>query len=166
MAWHRDHSLNARFTTKDAHTSRPVCPGCAHGAMRQASTDYRRIHRETTTLVGQQFSLDAYTHSTPSFRNNRYTHILTDLASGQYYPVYTKDRSAPELCARIAAFFDLTPNGTTIPLGLIASSGMTQRPTTGLKNLLRFAPDTDTALSTLHLVINMPMASLNEQSAL
>ena len=55
MAWHRDHSLNARFTTKDAHTSRPDCPGCAHGAMRQASTDYRRIHRDTTTLVGQQF---------------------------------------------------------------------------------------------------------------
>ena len=104
MAWHCDHSLNARFTTKDAHTNRPVCPG-----MRQASTDYRRIHRETTTLVGEQFSLDAYTHSTPSFRNNRYTHILTDLAWGQYYPIYTKDRSSPELSACIRAFFDLTP---------------------------------------------------------
>jgi hypothetical protein len=53
--------------------------------------------------------LGAYTHSTPSFRNNRYTHILTDLASRQYYPMYTKDRSAPELSARIGAFFDLTP---------------------------------------------------------
>ena len=166
MAWHCDHSLNTRFTTKDAHTSRPICPGCAHGAMRQASTDYRRIHRDTTTLVGQQSSLDAYTHSTPSFRNYRYTHILTDLASGQYYPVFTKDRSASELCARIGAFFDLTPNGTTIPLGLIALSGMTQRPTTAPKNLLRFAPDTDTDLNTLHLVTNMPTASLSEQSAL
>jgi hypothetical protein len=49
---------------------------------------------------------------------------------------------------------------------LIASSGMTQRQTTDLNNLLRFAPDTDTDLNTLHLVTNMPMASLNEQSAL
>jgi hypothetical protein len=43
---------------------------------------------------------------------------------------------------------------------------MTQRPTTDLENLLRFAPDTDTDLSTLHLVTNMPTASLSEQSAL
>ena len=74
-----------------------------------AITSTYRCYIPTTTLVGQQFSLDAYTHSTPSFRNNRYTHILTDLASGQHYPIYTKDRSAPELCARIGAFFDLTP---------------------------------------------------------
>ena len=122
MAWHRDHSLNARFTTKDAHTSRPVSPGCAHGAICQASTDYRRIHRETTTLVGQQFFSDAYTHSTPSFGNNRYTHILTDLASGQHYPIYTKDHSSPELSVRIGAFFDLTPSSgsTAVEKGLPA----------------------------------------------
>ena len=132
--------------------------------MRQESTDYRRIHRETIILVGQQFSLDAYTHS--SFGNNRYTHILTDLASGQYYPIYTKDRSAPELSARIGAFFDLTFQWNHNTLGLIALFGMTQMPINGPRNLLCFAPDTDTDLNTLHLVTNMPMASLNEQSAL
>ena len=58
------------------------------------------------------------------------------------------------------------PKGTTIPLGLIASFSMTQRPIVDPRNLLHFAPDTDTDLNTLHLVTNMPMASLNEQSAL
>ena len=94
QAWHgmapRPFSQCSLHHKRCTHLPSGLYKRCAHGAMRQASTDYHRIHRETTTLVGQQFSLDAYTYSIPSFRNNRYTHILTDLASGQYYPIYTK----------------------------------------------------------------------------
>ena len=65
--------------------------------MRQASTDHRRQHREKPTVAGQQFSLDAYTHTSLSYRRSKYGDLLTDLATGQIYPLFTKDRSSEEV---------------------------------------------------------------------
>ena len=81
MAWHRDHSHNARFATKDAHTSRPVCPGCAHGAMHQAET---RLPSSASSSPWMPIPI-------------RLHHSVTTVTLTSY-PIYTKDWSASELC--------------------------------------------------------------------
>lgn len=109
MSWHRQHSINAGFTSQDAAASRPVCPTCAYGSMHQANTNHLREHRPLPTIPGQQFVLDAYTNSTRSYRNYKYCDLLTDQATGQIYSIFTKSRTAEELCERIAVFFDMHP---------------------------------------------------------
>jgi hypothetical protein len=42
-------------------------------------------------------------------RGPRDCDLLTDQATGQIYTIFTTDRSAPEQCDRMAAFFDMHP---------------------------------------------------------
>ena len=100
MAWHRQFTPGAAYTNKDAATPRPLCRACVEGSMRQASTDHLRIHRAPAHSFGTQFALDAYSHSHKSLRGYKYADIFTDLTTGRMYPVFTKDRSAPELSLR------------------------------------------------------------------
>ena len=77
--------------------------------MHQTNTNHRREHRPQPTLPGQQFFLDAYTNSSRSYRYFKYCDLLTDQATGQMYNIFTTNRSAAELCDRIAVFFDMHP---------------------------------------------------------
>ena len=104
MSWHQKNSINAGYTPKDAAVSRPVSSSCFYGAMHQTRTDRYRQHRSAPTVSGQQFSLDAYTYNRPSYRRHLYCDLLTDLATGRIYPLYTKDRSAPELVDKLSIF--------------------------------------------------------------
>lgn len=113
MSWHRLHSTNAGFTSQDAAASRPVCTACVYGSMHQANTNHRREHRPMAPIPGQQFVLDAYTNASRSYRQYKYCDLLTDQATGQIYSIFTRDRSAPELCDRIAIFFDMHPHWIT-----------------------------------------------------
>jgi hypothetical protein len=106
-SWHQKNSINAGYTPKDAAVSRPVCFSYVYGAMHLTRTDRYRQHRPKPTVSGQQFSLDAYTHTRPSFRRNLYCDLLADLATGRIYPLYTKDRSALELVDKLSIFFAL-----------------------------------------------------------
>ena len=113
MAWHQKHSTNAAYSTQDARQSRPVCTSCTYGGMHQTRTNHHRVHRVPTTFPGQQWVLDAYTHTHTSRRAYRYCDLLTDLATGRIYPIFTKDRSASELCHQISVFFVLHPSWQT-----------------------------------------------------
>jgi hypothetical protein len=108
-AWHRQFTPGAAYTNKDAATPRPLCRACVEGSMRQASTDHLRIHRAPAHTFGTQFALDAYSHSHKSLRGYKYADIFTDLTTGRMYPVFTKDRSAPELSLRVSDFFKVHP---------------------------------------------------------
>ena len=109
MAWHRDNSENAAYNADDEAVPRPVCTACINGTMHQVPTDHRRVHRPPPTIPGQQFALDAFTHNVKSARHYRYCDLLTDLATGQTYPVFTKNRSADELATNMKTFFDIHP---------------------------------------------------------
>ena len=109
MKWHKLHSTNAAFTDGDAAVPRPVCECCVKGAQRQASTDHRRVHRPRPVDIGQQFAMDAYSHKIKSIHGYRYCDFLRCLASREVFPVFTKDRSAEELCLRIAQLFHAHP---------------------------------------------------------
>jgi hypothetical protein len=78
--------------------------------MHQTWTSHHRQHRGQPTIPRQQFSLDAYTHTRASYRNHVYCDLLTDLATGRIYPIYTKDRSASELVTKVSIFFALHPS--------------------------------------------------------
>ena len=78
--------------------------------MHQTRTDRYRQHRTKPTVPGEQFSLDAYTRTRPSYRRNLYCDLLTDLATGRIYPLFTKDRSASELVDKLSIFFVLHPS--------------------------------------------------------
>jgi hypothetical protein len=109
MMWHKKNTPGADFTDEDANMPRGLCTGCILGGMRQGSTDHRRDHRPTPSLPGQQFSLDAFSCTTPSRSNHTYCDIFTDLYTGIRYPVFTKTRTAPELCEKTSIMFDLHP---------------------------------------------------------
>ena len=109
MNWHRQHSINAAYSSHDAAAPRPVCTACVYGSMHQTNTNHRREHRPQPTLPGQQFVLDANTNSSRSYRYFKYCDLLTDQATGQIYNIFTTNRSAAELCDRIAVFFDMHP---------------------------------------------------------
>ena len=113
MSWHRRHSTNAAFTSADAAASRPICTGCAFGSMRQTNTNHLRDHRALPIHPGQQFALDAYTNTTRSYRHYKYCDILTDLATGQSFPLLTTSRSAKELCKKMRIFLDMHPTWRT-----------------------------------------------------
>ena len=89
--------------------SRPVCTSCVYGAMHRTRTDRYRQHRPKPTVT-EQFSLDASTHTRPLFYRHLYCDLLTDLATGRIYPLYTKDPSASELVDKLSIFFALHPS--------------------------------------------------------
>ena len=109
MEWHQQHSKNAAYTLIDASTPRPVCTACTYGTMQQTSTDHRRQHRPNPTVPGQQFVLDAFTNIHLSSRHHKHCDLFTDLATGQTFPVFTKDRSAAELVSKATIFFQSHP---------------------------------------------------------
>ena len=109
MAWHQKNTANAAYTFRDASASRPVCASCVYGSMRQTNTDHRRQHREQPTVAGQQFSLDAYTHTSLSYRRSKYCDLLTDIATGQIFPLFTKDRSSEDICHQLTIFLVAHP---------------------------------------------------------
>jgi hypothetical protein len=57
-----------------------------------------RLRSTADVYTGQQFVLDAYTHTHKSRSHARFCDLLTDLATGRIYPIFTNDRSAAELC--------------------------------------------------------------------
>ena len=109
MAWHMKNSTNAKYTEEDASRQRGTCKGCVYGTMRQTSTDHHREHRNLPLKPGQCFSLDAYTHTIQSSRGFKYCDIYTDLATRRCYPVFTKNRSAHELCEQSLKLFNQHP---------------------------------------------------------
>ena len=109
MAWHRKHTPGANYTDADANAIRGLCQGCVYGGMRQASTDHTRTHRPKPTRPGQQFSLDAFTCVDKSRDNIICCDILTDHFSRERYPIFTRDRSAAELCLKTSILFNLHP---------------------------------------------------------
>jgi hypothetical protein len=109
MAWHKKHTIGADYTDEDAAQVRSLCKGCIEGGMRQMPTDHRRGHRPRPTEPGQQFSCDAFQCKTPSARGFHYCDLFTDLCTRIVYPVFTKTRSAEELCRVISLLFDAHP---------------------------------------------------------
>ena len=110
MKWHQQNSTNAGYTDQDAETSRPPCPACIYGGMHQTPTDHRKAHRPRITTPGHQFALDAFSSTIKSSRGHKYCDLFTDLATGQVYPVFTKDRSAPELVFKTTTLFNMHPS--------------------------------------------------------
>ena len=110
MSWHRKNSLNAGYTNADAALPRPVFASCAYDSMHQTSTNHRRHHRHSTDIPGQQLCMDAYSHPHESRSRIKYCDVVTDLASGYVFPVFTNNRSAPELCHKLANFFFYDPS--------------------------------------------------------
>ena len=109
MIWHMKNSTNAKFIEEDANRQRGACKGCVYGTMHQTGTDHRREHRDLPVKPGQCFSLDACQHNCYSARGCKHCDIYTDLATRRCYPVYTKDRSAHELCAQSLKLFNQHP---------------------------------------------------------
>ena len=109
VLWHLKNSTNAKFTGEDANKQRGSCKGCVYGTMHQTGTDHRRERRDLPVKPGQCFSLDAYQHNCYSARGYKHCDIYTDLATRRCYPVYTKDRSAHELCAQSLKLFNQHP---------------------------------------------------------
>ena len=110
MQWHRKNTPGADFTDEDANMPRQLCTGCVLGGMRQGSTDHRRVHRPRPSLPGQQFAVDAFSCTTTSRNGHNYCDLFTDLCSGVRYPVFTKTRTAAELCEKTSILFDLHPD--------------------------------------------------------
>ena len=118
MKLHQENTIGANFTRKDASQPRSLCHACVVGTMRQTNTDHNRIHRAMISAPGCQFALDAYTHGHKSLSGFKHADILTDLATRRIYPIFTKYRSAQELCIRMTSFFNPHPEwknaGSTI----------------------------------------------------
>ena len=113
MKWHKENSLNAKYTDNDELKDRGICQGCVYGALSPTNTDQYRTHREIPLIPGQCFSLDAYTHTSKSSRGRKYCDLYTDLATRRIYPVFTKDRSGQELCQQSRMLFLQHPDWTT-----------------------------------------------------
>ena len=84
-----------------------------YGALSPTNTDQYREHREMPLIPGQCFSLDAYTHTSMSTRGRKYCDLYTDLGTRRIYPVFTKNRSAQELCQQSRLLFLQHPDWTT-----------------------------------------------------
>ena len=113
MQWHRENSLNAKYSDSDENKRRGICQGCVYGSLAPTNTDQYRQHREIPLIPGQCFSLDAYTHTKVSSRGRLYCDLFTDLATRCVYPVFTKDRSAQELCQQARMLFLQNPDWHT-----------------------------------------------------
>jgi hypothetical protein len=110
MAWHKKHTIGANYTEEDANRARSLCRGCVQGGMRQMPTDHRRVHRPRPTEPGQQFSCDAFQCKTQSARGNHFCDLLTDLCTRIVYAVFTRTRSALELCKVLSLLFNAHPS--------------------------------------------------------
>ena len=77
--------------------------------MTQMGTDHNRLHRDIPSQPGQCFSLDAYSHTSKSFRGYKFCGLFTDLATRCVYPVFTKDKTAKELCEQTNKLFKQYP---------------------------------------------------------
>ena len=113
MKWHRENSLNAKYTDADASKHRNQCQGCIFGELGPTNTDQYREHREIPLIPGQCFTLDAYTHHCYSNRGRKYCNLFTDLATRRIYPVFTKSREAHELCQQVQLLFHQKPDWKT-----------------------------------------------------
>ena len=82
MKWHRENSLNGKYTDEDVDRHRGVCQGCVYGSLHQTPTDPYRDHRPIPVIPGQCFALDAYSNS----RGHNNCDIFTDLATRRHYP--------------------------------------------------------------------------------
>ena len=109
MQWHRKYTPGADYTDADANKPRGLCTGCVLGGMRQGSTDHLRVHRPASSCPGRNFALDAFMCNTTSRNGHNHCDIFTDLHTGIRYPVFTKTRSAAELCEKTSILFDLHP---------------------------------------------------------
>ena len=109
MEYHRSHTPGAQFSDDDANAPRGLCTGCLLGGMRQVSTDHKRTHRKPPSRPGQQFVLDAFSCTTTSRSGFKFCDILTDMNTHIRYPVFTKNRSAEELCDKATVLFNLHP---------------------------------------------------------
>jgi hypothetical protein len=54
--------------------------------------------------------MDAYSHPQESRSRVKYCDVVTDSASGYVFPVFTNNRSAPELYHKLANFFFCRPS--------------------------------------------------------
>jgi hypothetical protein len=99
-----------RTPLKDAAQSRPVCQSCVYGSMHQTRTDRYRENRPPTSIRGQQWTVDAYSHTRASYLRKMYCDLFTDIGRGRIYPVFTKDRSSKELIFQTSILFALHPS--------------------------------------------------------
>ena len=57
MKWHRDNSLNGKYTDDDVDKHRGVCQGCVYGSLHQTRTDpYRDFGRNLAKNIRCEFS--------------------------------------------------------------------------------------------------------------
>ena len=100
IKWYLENSRHDKYTESDAQRQRGSCKGCVYGTMTQMGTDHHRLRCDIPSQPGQCFSLVAYSHTSKSFREYKFCDLFTDLATRCVYPVFTKDRSAKELCGQ------------------------------------------------------------------
>jgi hypothetical protein len=126
------NSTNAAYTATDAAQSRPVCQSCVYGSMHQTRTDRYREQRPHTTIIGQLWSVDAYSHNRSTYRRKLYRDLFTDNGNGRTHCVYTKDRSSSILNLYHKRLFSLpyTRLGNNATRTSTGSSDSTLRTTT------------------------------------
>ena len=105
MRWHRQNTIEANYTDKDAAAARGICQGCALGGAHQYPTNQHYVKSIVAHDPGQQFVVDAFTHHSVRTSEFIYAQFFTDLASRQVYPVFTKSKLVTELIARMALLF-------------------------------------------------------------
>ena len=88
--------------TTQTRTQQGICQGCALGSIHQCPTNQHYVKSTVAHDPGQQFVVDAFTHHSVRTSGFTYAHLLTDLASRQVYPVFTKSKLVTELIARMA----------------------------------------------------------------
>jgi hypothetical protein len=60
-----------------------------------------------TTIIGQQWSVDAYSYNRSTYRRKLYRDLFTDNGNGRTHCVFTKDRSSKELISQTSILFAL-----------------------------------------------------------
>ena len=118
MRWHQQNTIGANYTVKDAAAARGICQGCALGSAHQYPTNQHYVKSTVAHDPGQQFVVNTFTHHSVGTSEFIYAHLLTDLASRQVYPVFTKSKLVTELITRMAllfhSHFERKPNGSAV----------------------------------------------------
>ena len=78
--------------------------------MHQTRTDRYREHRIGTRVPGQQFTVDAYSHTSMYYRRKIYCDLITDTGNGRIFCLFTKDRSSKELISQLSILLALRPH--------------------------------------------------------
>ena len=102
MRCHQENTIGANYTDKDAAAARGICQGCALDSAHQFPTNQHYVKSTVAHDPGQQLVVGAFTHHSVGTSGFIYAHLLTDLASRQVYPVFTKSKLVTELIARMA----------------------------------------------------------------